>query len=173
MKKSVQNKNGSKGTAAGQYVFSTRRTVRYRFPTHTNNLILDRAQATASEAFMVVLEPGEAPPLHAHHDTEQIFYVVSGTGTLYVGDQPGNRFRVNPGDLVRIPPRTFHRIRCRGSEQLVYLSVDCFPGGRPKDEPTWESHVRVMCAQNGWAFEEVRKNATASGIRRTRRKSNS
>jgi len=28
-------------------------------------------------------------------------------------------------------------------------------GGRPKDEPTWKSHVRAMCAQNGWDFEAV------------------
>jgi len=61
------------------------------------------------------------------------------------------------GDLVRIPPHTLHRIRCSGKQQLVYLSVDCFPGGRPKDEPTWESHVRVMCALNGWDFDKVRK----------------
>jgi hypothetical protein len=38
----------------------------------------------------------------------------------------------------------------------VYLSVDCFLGGRPKDEPTWESHLRVVCEQNGWDFGSIR-----------------
>ena len=52
---------------------------------------------------MVVLEPGEAPPLHAHHDTEQVFYVLSGSGELQIGAAPGERFPVGPGDLVRIP----------------------------------------------------------------------
>jgi quercetin dioxygenase-like cupin family protein len=58
-----------------RYVFSTAQTVRYRFPTHVNDLVMDRAEAETSEAFLVVLEPGEAPPLHVHDDTEQVFYV--------------------------------------------------------------------------------------------------
>ncbi len=138
-----------------RYVFSTAQTVRYRFPTHVNALVMDRAEAETSEAFLVVLEPGEAPPLHVHDDTEQVFYVRSGEGTLQVGSDPPAYFEVKPGDLVRIPPHTYHRIRCDGNEQLVYLSIDCFLHGRPAAEPTWESHVRVMCEQNGWNFDEV------------------
>ncbi len=145
----------------GEYVFPTDKTIRYRFPTHTNDLILDRSQAETSEAFLVTLEPGEAPPLHIHDDTEQVFYVISGAGELQIGgDQtgdPGQRFAVAASDLVRIPPRTWHRIFCRGDAPLVYLSIDCFPGGRPAAEPTWESHVRVMCQANGWDFDSVRK----------------
>jgi mannose-6-phosphate isomerase-like protein (cupin superfamily) len=147
----------AKPESATKYVFSTRKTIRYRFPTHTNDLILDRSQAEAAEAFLVVLDPGEAPPLHVHDDTEQIFYVLRGTGTLHIGASPGRRFRVKASDLVRIPPGTQHRIRATGGRRLVYLSVDCFPGGRPKDEPTWESHVRAMCANNGWDFDKVRR----------------
>jgi mannose-6-phosphate isomerase-like protein (cupin superfamily) len=139
-----------------KYVFPTKETVHYRFPTHTNDLIMDRSQAETSEAFMVILEPGEAPPLHIHRDTEQVFYVISGTGELQVSvnerDDPGRRFPVAASDLVRIPPGTWHRIFCRGEAPLVYLSIDCFVGGRPAAEPTWESHVRVMCEINGWDF---------------------
>ena len=61
-----------------QYVFDTRQVVRYRFPTHTNDLIMDRRDAAASEAFFVVLEPGEAPPLHVHEGVEQVFYILEG-----------------------------------------------------------------------------------------------
>ena len=57
-----------------QYVFDPRQVIRYRYPTHTNDLIMDREQATAAEAFFVVLEPGEAPPVHVHDDAEQVFY---------------------------------------------------------------------------------------------------
>jgi len=45
-----------------KYVFSTTQTRRYRFPTHTNKLVMDRAEAIASEVFIVELDPGEAPP---------------------------------------------------------------------------------------------------------------
>ncbi len=140
-----------------QFVFSTQETRRYRFPTHVNDLVLDRRQAEASEVFIVVLEPGEAPPLHVHHDTEQIFYVMEGTGTLHIGEARTS-YPVKPGDVVRIPPHTLHSIQCTGSHTLRYLSVDCFVGGKPAAEPTWDSHVRAACQQNGWDFDRVKES---------------
>jgi mannose-6-phosphate isomerase-like protein (cupin superfamily) len=142
-------------TNSTRYVFSTTQVARYRFPTHVNDLVMDRAEAETSEAFLVVLEPEESPPLHIHDDMEQIFFVQTGTGTLQIGSTPATFYPVRPGDLVRIPPHTPHRICCHGTEVLVYLSIDCFLHGRPETEPTWESHVRVICAQNGWNFAEV------------------
>lgn len=138
-----------------RYVFSTTETIRYRFPTHVNELVMDRADAETSEAFIVVLEPGEAPPLHVHHDMEQIFYVVEGTGLLRAGEPPEDH-HVKPGDLVRIPPHTVHKITCTGPRALRYLSVDAFVGGKTEAEPTWDSHVRVLCRQFGWDFDQVR-----------------
>ncbi len=35
------------------YIFSTTCTKRYRFPTHTNELVMDRSDATGSEVFIV------------------------------------------------------------------------------------------------------------------------
>ena len=140
-----------------KFVFSTRETVHYRFPTHVNDLVMDRAEAETSEVFLVVLEPGEGPPLHAHDDTEQVFYVLEGSGTLQIGEARLEH-AVSAGDVVRIPPRTLHRIQCHGPGALRYLSVDCFLGGRPAAEPTWESHVKLMCAQNGWDFDSIVTN---------------
>ena len=137
-----------------KYIFSTQNLKRYRFPTHINDLVLDRSEATASEVFIVELAPGEAPPLHQHDDTEQIFYVLSGQGRLEAGE-PLTSHPVNIGDVVRIPPLTPHRIHCVGDETLRYLAVDCFPGGRPQTEPTWDSHVKVMCQEQGWNYEKI------------------
>ncbi len=139
-----------------KFVFSTTDTIHYRFPTHVNDLVMDRADAETSEVFIVVMEPGESPPLHVHHDTEQIFYVMQGAGTLYIGENQ-QAFPVKPGDVVRIPPHTLHRIQCQGAQALRYLSVDCFVGGKPKNEPTWDSHVRAVCAAQGWSFDQVKK----------------
>lgn len=138
-----------------RYVFSTNDTVRYRLPTHTNDLVMDRAESETSEAFVVTLEPGESTPLHVHHDTEQVFYVLEGAGTLHIGETPGHH-PVNPGDLVRIPPHALHRLACAGSQRLRYLCVDAFVDGRPKDEPTWDIHMRAVCEMNGWDFGRVR-----------------
>ena len=145
-----------------QFVFPTSKVKHYRFPTHANNLVIDRAAAETSEVFVVVLQPGEAPPLHQHGDTEQIFYVLTGRGILRIGIGQ-KTVPVRIGDVVRIPPKTLHSIRCRGKKPLCYLAVDCFVGGRPKKEPTWDSHVKVLCQQHGWDYAQV--------VRRDSRKS--
>lgn len=141
-----------------QYVFDSREVVRYRFPTHTNDLIMDRHDAAASEAFFVILEPGEGPPLHVHRDAEQVFFVLQGVAELTVGEHEHDqqRFPLSVGDFVRTPPGTHHAVRCTGPGRFVYLSIDCFTAGPPAAEPTWDSHVRVMCSENGWDFDAVR-----------------
>lgn len=137
-----------------QYVFPISKTKHYRFPTHVNDLVIDRSESATSEVFVVVLEPGEAPPPHKHDDTEQVFYVMDGEGILTV-DETGEEYEVHKADVVRIPPSTLHSIRCTGGKTLKYLSIDCFVEGRPKAELTWDSHVKVMCSQNGWNYESV------------------
>jgi len=137
-----------------KYVFSTSATKRYRFPTHINDLVMDRSQATASEVFIVVIEPGDAPPLHQHDDTEQVFFVLQGKGELEIGSQQ-KRLPVAPGDVVRIPVATPHTIHCVSVEPLRYLAIDCFPGSRPDAEPTWDAHVQTVCLEQGWQYNEV------------------
>jgi mannose-6-phosphate isomerase-like protein (cupin superfamily) len=145
-----------------QYVFDTREVVRYRFPTHTNDLIMDRRDGAASEAFFVILEPGEAPPLHVHADAEQVFYILEGEGTMTVGRDAPETVELRVGDFVRTPPGTPHSVRCSGDSRFVYLSIDCFTAGPPADEPTWDSHVRAMCETNGWDFDAVRLGTVTS-----------
>lgn len=139
-----------------QFVFPTSRVRRYEFPTHINDLVVDRADAKTSEVFVVVIKPGKAPPLHQHDDTEQIFYVLKGKGVLSIGAKR-KKFPVRPGDVVRIPPRTLHSIQCNGGTPMVYLAIDCFLGGRPKNEPTWDSHARAICKQNRWDYKTAKK----------------
>lgn len=139
-----------------KYVFDTSETKRYQFPTHINDLVMDRREATTSEVFIVVLNPGEAPPPHKHDDTEQVFYVLEGKGTLTIGAS-GEKYPVKGGDLVRVPPSTLHHIEAAGNEPLRYLAVDCFVGGRPEAEPTWNDHVRVICRNEGWDYDSIVK----------------
>lgn len=139
-----------------QFVFPTSRVKRYQFPTHINDLVLDRAEGKCSEVFIVVIKPGKAPPLHRHDDTEQIFYVLKGAGILSVGLKRKTH-PVERGDVVRIPPKTWHSIQCASKRALVYLAIDCFPAGRPKSEPTWDAHARAICKNNGWDYDACRK----------------
>jgi mannose-6-phosphate isomerase-like protein (cupin superfamily) len=146
-----------------QYVFDARDVIRYRFPTHTNDLIMDRRDASASEAFFVVLEPGEAPPIHVHDDAEQVFFILEGEGELGVGPDAGEKHPLKVGDFVRTPPGVAHSVRCTGASRLVYLSIDCFTAGPPSEEPSWDSHVHTMCETNGWDFDAVRLGSAPSG----------
>ncbi len=138
-----------------QYVFDSRHVSRYRFPTHTNDLIMDRKDGAASEAFWVILEPGEAPPLHVHPDAEQVFFVVKGEAEMTVGLTEPETFPLNVGDFVRTPPGVHHAVRCTGATPFVYLSIDCFTAGHSAAEPTWDSHVRLMCVEHGWDYDAV------------------
>lgn len=138
------------------YVYPTGKVRRYRFPTHTNDLVIDRSETASSEVFIVVLDPGEAPPLHQHEDMEQIFYILEGRGRLEIEEPSrGEMHMVGPGDVVHIPPHTPHRIECAGDSMLRYLAVDCFLPERRPGEPTWDDHVRTICREQGWSYRDV------------------
>lgn len=140
-----------------RYVFHQDETIRYRYPTHVNDLLYGREEAAATETFIVVLEPGEAPPLHNHPDVEQVFFVIEGSGVLQVGAGEGQTFRLNPGDTARIPPHTPHSVRNDGATVVRYVSVDAFAGPRSADEPTWDSHAAALCQAQGWDFSQVKQ----------------
>jgi mannose-6-phosphate isomerase-like protein (cupin superfamily) len=109
-----------------KYIFSTEKSKRYMFPTHINELVMDRNEAAFSETFIVIIEPGKAPPLHKHDDTEQIFYIMEGRGTLLTGDTMPEESEIKPGDVVRIPVATWHTIKADRGMRIRYLTVDCF-----------------------------------------------
>ena len=136
-----------------KYVYDTENLKRYEFPTHINDIVLCRSEAEHSEVFVVVLEPGKAPPLHKHDDTEQIFYILEGQGALTIQDE-ADAISVKPGDVVRVPPKTYHSIRAEGGP-MRYLAIDSFGDGHNEDVPTWDAHARVMCRENGWDYDRV------------------
>lgn len=148
-----QRVKGGTAKTVKQFVFPTDSLKRYKFPTHINDIIIDRVHSSFSEAFMVIIEPHKAPPFHKHDDTEQVFYVIDGTGVLTIGDNK-EQYHVKPGDVVRIPVSTFHSIQADKEKTLRYLCVDCF-GDRPTAEPTWDDHVKVLCETNGWDYSKV------------------
>lgn len=66
---------------------------------------------------------GQSTLRHAHPQTEEIYYVLSGDGAMQVG---GETERVGPGDAVLIPPGAEHRLTCVGPEPLEILCI-CSP----------------------------------------------
>lgn len=132
-------------------------TQGYYFPTHDNLLVMDRVNAETCEAFIVQVAPAKFTHRHIHDDTEQIFYILSGKGRLDL-ERGGKKesFILNPKDFVHVPRNCYHQTFCEGTDSLKYLAIDCFPNGHNPDEPTWDSHARVVCDMKGWNYNEAR-----------------
>ena len=74
------------------------------------------------------LAPGQATERHYHAETEEIYYVVEGSGEM---ELDGEGRPVSVGDAVLIPPGAWHQIRA-GDEQLRFLCC-CAPAYRHED----------------------------------------
>jgi mannose-6-phosphate isomerase-like protein (cupin superfamily) len=74
------------------------------------------------------LEPGQATQRHYHAETEEIYYLVEGSGEMEID---GETRAVAPGDAILIPPGAWHQITA-GSGQLRFLCC-CAPAYRHED----------------------------------------
>jgi mannose-6-phosphate isomerase-like protein (cupin superfamily) len=75
--------------------------------------------------------PGSQQPLHSHTDSEQVYVIVSGQGTMLIDDEEQT---VGPGDTIFIPPGSRHAIRNDSGTELVFATA----ASPPFDEPTGE-----------------------------------
>jgi mannose-6-phosphate isomerase-like protein (cupin superfamily) len=75
------------------------------------------------------LEPGQATDRHHHAETEEIYFVLAGSGEM---ELEGERAQVGPGDAVPIPSGAWHQIRNNGEEPLRFLCC-CAPAYRHED----------------------------------------
>ena len=87
--------------------------------------ILDRTNAPVRNQSLAeaTLPPGAATKGHRHPLSEEIYYVLSGTGSMTVGTETRD---VRPQDGVLIPPSTYHNLVNTGREPLVFLCC-CAP----------------------------------------------
>jgi mannose-6-phosphate isomerase-like protein (cupin superfamily) len=69
------------------------------------------------------LAPGAATTRHFHRASEELYYLVAGTGSMEID---GEIAEVGPGDAILIPPGAWHQIRATGTEALRFLCC-CAP----------------------------------------------
>ena len=71
---------------------------------------------------LTVVPPGKrAWPFHRHHVTDELFYIVSGSGEVRLDDQT---LAVRAGDLVASPAGAeAHQILNTGASELRYLAI--------------------------------------------------
>lgn len=73
--------------------------------------------------------PGITTDLHFHRITEEIYYIVSGSGIMQLGPES---IRVVVGDAIAIPPGVVHSIYNDGTSDLVLLCC-CAPAYEHND----------------------------------------
>ncbi len=75
------------------------------------------------------LPAGGATERHYHRESEEIYYLVEGSGEM---ELDGERRRVGAGDAILIPPGARHQIRADESGELRFLCC-CAPPYRHED----------------------------------------
>lgn len=68
----------------------------------------------------ITLEPGCSIGSHVHDQEEEIYYILSGTGTV---NDNGVVKNVGPGDAIKTGDGESHSISNNGDVPLVFLSV--------------------------------------------------
>ena len=93
-----------------------------------NELLNVDADTEASIA-QARVEPGKTTRWHRIRGTTERYVILSGEGSVEVGNLPPQR--VAPGDVVLIPPDCRQRITNVGSTDLFFLAI-CTPRFLPK-----------------------------------------
>jgi mannose-6-phosphate isomerase-like protein (cupin superfamily) len=90
---------------------------------HRNSSIRKQSLAEAR------LPPGGRTQPHFHPLTEEIYYILEGTGRMTVGDETSD---VGPGDAIAITQGLIHTIANTGGGVLKFLCC-CSPGYEDAD----------------------------------------
>jgi len=90
---------------------------------HRNSCIRNQSLAEAR------LPPGAQTTPHHHQLTEEIYYILEGSGRMEIENEVQD---VRPGDAIAIPPGARHMITNTGSQTLKFLCT-CAPGYEHED----------------------------------------
>ena len=93
------------------------------FVTKDGSTIRELHHTAAQSLAEATLEPDQATERHYHRSTEEIYFVLKGSGRMEVD---GDTRTVRPGDAVLIPPGAWHTLENNGSSELRILCC-CSP----------------------------------------------
>jgi mannose-6-phosphate isomerase-like protein (cupin superfamily) len=84
--------------------------------------LMDRTTSAIEKCSLAeeVLPVGAAVGAHFHRETEEIYYIMSGTGEMTVG---GETEKVSAGDAVYIPVNNIHTLKNTGGEPMKIMLV--------------------------------------------------
>ncbi|MCR8945115.1 cupin domain-containing protein [Streptomyces sp. OUCMDZ-4982] len=119
----------------------------FEFGTHSNDFLLHRENALATETFTVRVPAGRAVPEHVHTDMEQTFVFISGIGaaTLRSGGDV-RQHRCRPGDTLFVPTGWHHTVAAPGLEGCVYVTVNAFVAEAERIGASATEHAEIAAA---------------------------
>lgn len=85
-------------------------------------------------------QKGEGPPRHIHHQEDEVFNVIKGDLTIYLGDQS---FSATEGATVFLPKGVSHTFRIDSEEAIIQV-VSC--------PASFESYARELSAPEMQSF---------------------
>ena len=87
--------------------------------------LIDRTVSAISQCSLAeeILPPGKTVPRHHHEVLEEIYYILSGSGEMTVGEETRE---VGVGDAIFIPKNNVHSLTNTGDEEMKLLLV-CGP----------------------------------------------
>lgn len=96
---------------------------------HRNSCIEKQSLAEAR------LPVGASTTPHFHPRTEEIYYILEGTGSMQIDDETRD---IGPGDAIAIPPGATHQIT-NTSDQVMKFLCCCAPAYEHDDTVLMES----------------------------------
>lgn len=91
--------------------------------------LVEVSEEGAITAYRVRVEPNQTTNVSYHKIAEEIYFVLSGSGTAILDGEP---FVLKAGDFLRLPPGTTHGF-VTGDEPLEMLDLHT-PGCRPNHD---------------------------------------
>ena len=114
----------------------------------TDEIVVVASGEWTGGAFFAVqlrMPPGGGPPVMHRHAPSEIYSVISGELTFYVGLQPVERVVAGPGDVVPLAGGTPHTIRNESDVEAVAFGVHA-PAG-PMEAFTREAHALAAAGE--------------------------
>ena len=96
-------------------------------PVGSDSPVLSFAMHGPDGVSMTVCEvdPGDGPGLHAHHSTDEIFFVLDGRFRIEWGDHGEHAVELDRFDTIAVPPRVVRRFENVGTETAHLLALVC------------------------------------------------
>lgn len=77
--------------------------------------------ATKVSLAKLIISPGQESRRHYHKETEEIYFITSGSGYVVINEE---KYEVGPGDAIFLPIGSHHQIFNTSKSELIFLCAD-------------------------------------------------